>query len=634
MSIEEYSKARKAAMKQYRSATLAGTSPYPSVLDEILSYTETVGEQYLGTVEIPLELVVGTKTAGRKTAFTKDFLPLLNEKTEFASKWIRLYDSHMEEGIREPIKAYEFMNRFYVQEGNKRVSVLKYVDADSISASVTRIVPARTEEKENKVYYEFMAFYDLTGMNSIWFSEPGSYKKLLKLIGKSSKESWTSEEKSDLKSVYYYFSTLYEAISRNAPPIPTGDAFLIYLTIFDYKEAKDKSSYVLKQDLQKVWKEFVPASSNKSIEHLLDPQEVPTSFWNKLITPSPAKIKAAFIYDKPINDSSWLFSHELGRLHLMESYPKQVITTTYENVKPGEEADRVVADAIKQGNSIIFTTTPTFIQASLKAAVEHPEVKILNCSLNFAYRSIRTYYARIYEAKFLLGLVAGLLSKENEIAYVADYPIYGTMANINAFALGAQMMNPDIKIKLFWSCLKKELQNEDLDGISIVSARDMITPTGSDSRFGLYKNENGTITNLATTILNWGAFYDRIIRNVLDGTWKMELSREKKSLNYWWGISSKVIDVLCSSKLHPSTIKTVETFKNCICSGQFDPFGSILYDQNGQPHGQQDIPMSNEEIISMDWLYENIIGSIPEMEELEENALAVVRLQGIQEENI
>lgn len=460
MSIEEYSKARKAAMKQYRSSTLSGTSPYPSVLDEILSYTETVGEQYLGTVEIPLELVVGTKTAGRKTAFTRDFLPLLGEKTEFASKWIQLYQSHMDEGIREPIKAYEFMNRFYVQEGNKRVSVLKYVDADSISASVTRIVPARTEEKENKVYYEFMAFYDLTGMNSIWFTEPGSYHKLLKLIGKSSGESWTSDEKSDLKSVYYYFSTLYEAMSRNAPPIPTGDAFLIYLTIFDYKEANGKSSYLLKQDLQKIWKEFVPASSDKSIEHLLEPQEVPTSFWNKLITPSPSKIKAAFIYDKPIHDSSWLFSHELGRLHLMESYSKQVMTTTYENVKPGEEADHVLEDAIKQGNTIIFTTTPTFIQASLKAAVEHPEVKILNCSLNFTYRSIRTYYARVYEAKFLLGLVAGLLSKEKEIAYVADYPIYGTMANINAFALGAQMMNPDIKIKLFWSCLKKNFNRK------------------------------------------------------------------------------------------------------------------------------------------------------------------------------
>lgn len=162
----------------------------------------------------------------------------------------------------------------------------------------------------------------------------------------------------------------------------------------------------------------------------------------------------------------------------------------------------------------------------------------------------------------------------------------------------------------------------------------MISPDGSDPRFGLYKNENGTITNLATTILNWGAFYDKIIRNVLDGTWKMELSKEKKALNYWWGLSSEVIDVLCSSKLHPATVRVVDAFKKGICSGQFHPFDSVLYDQNGQPHGREDAPMSSKDIISMDWLYENVIGSIPEPEELIEDARAVVMLQGIQEENL
>ena len=152
-SMEEYTKARKAALKQYRSATLSGTSPYPAVLDDILSNTDTVGEQPLGLCEIPLDMIAGTKTSNRKTAFTRDFLPLLSEKTEFASKWAQLYNAHMEEGIRDPVKVYEFMNRYYVEEGNKRVTVLKYVNAASIYANIKRIVPARTEEKENKIYY-------------------------------------------------------------------------------------------------------------------------------------------------------------------------------------------------------------------------------------------------------------------------------------------------------------------------------------------------------------------------------------------------------------------------------------------------------------------------------------------------
>ena len=95
------------------------------------------------------------QTAGRSSAFSKSFKPLLKENTEFAYKWMALYKAHLNEGIREPIKAYEFMNKFYVEEGNKRVSVLKFFDAVSIPGNVTRIVPPRTEEKENKIYYEF-----------------------------------------------------------------------------------------------------------------------------------------------------------------------------------------------------------------------------------------------------------------------------------------------------------------------------------------------------------------------------------------------------------------------------------------------------------------------------------------------
>lgn len=630
-AYEEYNKARKAAMKQYRSSVLTGSSPYPPVLDEILSNTSTVGEQDLGVVEVPLELMVGTKTSSRKTAFTKDFLPLLPEKSEFSAKWSQLYVAHMEEGIREPVKAYEFMNRFYVQEGNKRVSVLKYVKAAGISAHVTRIIPAKTEEKENKIYYEFMAFYELTQMNSIWFSEPGGYLKLLTALDKKPKEPWSSKEKKDFSSFFYHFSTIYSTMGGNKLPLTSGDAFLIYLTIFDYKEARDKSANEIKKDLQKIWKEFLP--STQSIEHVMDPEQSQSPFWNKIIPTAPSRLKIAFLYDKPVQDSSWLYSHELGRLHLMDTYKDQVTTTTYENVKPGKMAEETIARAIEDGCQVIFTTTPTLMQASLKAAVEHPDVKILNCSLNFSYQSIRTYYARVYEAKFLLGLIAATISKDDTIAYEADYPIYGAIANINAFALGAQMVNPDIKIKLSWTSLKDTAIQEETSGrISILSARNMITPNGSDRRFGLSLQKDGQFENLATTILDWGKFYDKIIKNIFDGTWKNESSKEKKSLNYWWGLSSDVLDVVCSSKLPESTKKLVYTFKKFICSGTFHPFDGILFDQDGKQHGTEDSVMSHEDIITMDWLYENVIGSIPEIDELKEEAKSVVLLQGIQEE--
>ena len=153
-------------------------------LDDILKEKNIVAvrEVPLGLVQIPSELIVGTKTAGRSSAFSKSFKPLLKENTEFAYKWMALYKAHLNEGIREPIKAYEFMNKFYVEEGNKRVSVLKFFDAVSIPGNVTRIVPPRTEEKENKIYYEFMDFYALSRINYIWFTQLGSFAKLQRLV--------------------------------------------------------------------------------------------------------------------------------------------------------------------------------------------------------------------------------------------------------------------------------------------------------------------------------------------------------------------------------------------------------------------------------------------------------------------
>ena len=116
MSKAEYAKARKKAQKTYRSQLLKGTYPYLQALDDIVSFAVIASEVDLGLVEIPLDAIVGTKTAGRKQAFASNFMPLLDENTEFAGKWVSLYQAHIEEGIRDPIKVVEFMNRFYVVE--------------------------------------------------------------------------------------------------------------------------------------------------------------------------------------------------------------------------------------------------------------------------------------------------------------------------------------------------------------------------------------------------------------------------------------------------------------------------------------------------------------------------------------
>ena len=182
---EDYIKAYKMGKKDYQARMMRGEVPTLKVLDDILPSRGSYSEVPLGLVQIPIDQIVGTKSGGRSSAFSGNFMPILRENTEFAYKWSVLIDSHLKEGIHDPVKAYEYMNKFYIEEGNKRVSVLKYCDAVSVPGNVTRILPARTDQKENKIYYEFVDFYALSQINYIYFSKLGSFAKLQEAVGKA-----------------------------------------------------------------------------------------------------------------------------------------------------------------------------------------------------------------------------------------------------------------------------------------------------------------------------------------------------------------------------------------------------------------------------------------------------------------
>ena len=138
-AVEQYNVALKLGQKYMKNAILHGEYPYPLVLDEIVQESAVAGYSDLGVINIPTDHIVGTKSAGRINAFAGNFMPLLEPGTEFAAKWISLCEANLsEEGIRDPIQCYEFLGRFYVQEGNKRLSVLKSYLSPRISAHVTR----------------------------------------------------------------------------------------------------------------------------------------------------------------------------------------------------------------------------------------------------------------------------------------------------------------------------------------------------------------------------------------------------------------------------------------------------------------------------------------------------------------
>ena len=625
--------------KAYRMGKKEGGTP--AVLDDILKERNITasGGIPLGLVQIPAEQIVGTKSAARSAAFSKGFYPLLKADTEFAAKWMALYQAHLDEGIREPVKAYEFMNRFYIEEGNKRVSVLKFVGAVSVLGTVTRIIPPHSEDKETRIYYEFMDFDHLSGVNYIWFSQPGSFAKLQYLLGKRPDEEWSDDDKLDFSSAYTRFSAEFEARGGKKLEVLPGDAFLSFIGLYGYEVIKNMTAAELKEKLAKSWDEFKLLRTEQSLELQMDPadeKDIKKNIFERLFPISVPKQKVAFIHEETAETSAWTYAHELGRLHLQQMFSDQVSTACYDNGSE-ENAEELLEAAVQNGSNLIFTTSPIFLKASLKAAIEHPEVKILNCSLNTSHRHIRTYYGRMYEPKFLMGAIAGALSENGKIGYIANYPIFGMAASINAFALGAKMVNPRAKIYLEWSTLK----NHDVEqsfaqkGIRYISGRDMIAPDSANRQFGLYRmGENGP-WSLAMPVWHWGKFYEKMIWNIMDGSWKYDdASNETKGLNYWWGMSAGIVDVICSQHLPIGTARLIELLKKTICSGEFNPFSGILYSQQGIVQKDAGKALSPEEIITMDWLAENVIGSIPQKDALVEKAKAVVSLQGLVEGSI
>ncbi len=634
MASSDYIAALKQGRRSYRTALTKGEYPYLPVLDEMISYTEVAAIENLGIMDIPLSKIVGTKTVGRSNAFANNFMPLLPEESEFGLKWSSLYNHQIDDGINDPIIAYEFMNQFYVQEGNKRVSVMKYLKTYSIPASVTRLVPKKSDDPENRLYYEFLDFYEVSHSYDVCFSKEGSYKKLLKCMGKKPDEVWSDDDRMNLHTACYNFELAFNKAHGDKLNIIVSDAFLIYVEIFGYDKVIDQTEQEMNRSLQKIWTEITLADGGSQVELIQNPEQVKASLLNKLLpTGVPDSLKIAFIYMKTPATSSWAYAHELGRHYLEQAFEGKIETMAFDRADSDTEVEKAIEQAIAEGCELIFTTATQMINQSVRSAIQHPKVKIYNCSIKMSYSSICTYYARMYESKFLMGAIAAALSRTDRLGYVADYPIYGTLANINAFALGAKMINPYVQVCLEWTKVKGVDARERLkqEGIVFVSDNDMITPESASRAYGLYKKrEDGTLENLATPIWDWGKFYEKIVRNIFSGgSTEIDAQKGKKAVNYWWGMSADVIDVICSKSMPHGTSRLIEFLKSSIRAGAFYPFDGPIYAQGGVIRCEKGQSLGANEIITMDWLVESVIGKIPELDELTDEARTLVEFQGI-----
>lgn len=638
-AAEHYQKALKAGRKIQRQRIHQGLYPFLEVLDELLENYETEGQEELGVIEIPADKIVGTKTRGRSDAFSANFLPLIADKSEFAMKWQNLCQYHLgESGIRDPIFCYEFLGRFYVQEGNKRVSVLKYFGAAAIRGKVIRILPAASSDPEVAAYREFLTYYPKTKLYEVAFSQLNSFPKLQAALGYEQDHVWTEEERRNFRSSFYYFNLAFEKLCEEPVTAKPADALLEWLKVYPFERIKTMSNEELRQSLVSIWP-TIRAIGQQTVIEVNTKSSATEEFKNRRVfSMMPSYLNVAFVHELLPENSNWVKAHDSGSRYLEESLGDQVIVQRFTDVGTGEDAERAMEIAIKNGAEVIFTTTAPMITACRRVAARHPETKILNCSVCMPYTDVRTYYSRIYEGKFISGAIAGVLSNNDTIGYIASYPIFGVPAGINAFALGAQMTNPKAKVQLKWSYVEGDPVQELKDlGIEMISTLDIPQQGLGEGEWGMFRvQDNGDNEWIASPYWDWGAFYVQIARIILSGEWDTSIfnKKEERAVNYWWGIANGVIGLELSECIPEGTKTLANLLIDGIRHGTVNPFLRKIVSQDGVVRNEGTNVFTPEEVLHMNWLCDNVIGSIPDFNDLTEKGQAITRLQGIYRDQI
>ena len=330
-------------------------------------------------------------------------------------------------------------------------------------------------------------------------------------------------------------------------------------------------------------------------------------------------VKIAFIYIGEPGDLGWTYEHDRGRKMLEEQLGDRIEVITVPDVPEGPDSEKAIRDVVQQGAKMVFATSFGYMDPMLTVAQENPEVIFEHCSGYKTADNMATYFGRIYQARYLSGLVAGSMTESNLIGYVAAHPIPEVIRGINAFTQGVRAVNPDAEVRVVWTntwydpVKEREAAEAVLDeGADIIAQhQDTTEPQkaakdrgklsiGYDSDMGQFVGD----TVLTSPIWNWGVYYVDTVQKVLDGTWETH--------EYWGGLEDDVVQLAPLSAKVPDDVKAkVEEGKQHVLSGDWDVFCGPINAQDGSekvPDGQC---LSDGDMLGMDWFVEGVAGTIP-----------------------
>ena len=234
------------------------------------------------------------------------------------------------------------------------------------------------------------------------------------------------------------------------------------------------------------------------------------------------KLKIGFIYLGPVGDLGWTYQHDLGRLEMVKEFGDKVETTFLENVSEGPDSERSIEQLARAGNKLIFTTSFGYMEPTLKVAKKYPNVHFEHATGYKRDKNLSTYSGRFYEGRYIQGIIAAKMSKSGVLGYIGSFPIPEVISGINATMLGAQTINPNIKVKIIWANTwfdpGKEadaakalidqgadiiMQHTDSPAAMQVAAERGKLAFGQDSEMIKF----GPKAQLTSTMNNWGPYY-------------------------------------------------------------------------------------------------------------------------------
>jgi len=303
----------------------------------------------------------------------------------------------------------------------------------------------------------------------------------------------------------------------------------------------------------------------------------------------PAPLKIAFAYVGPVGDGGWSFAHDNARKALEKEFGNRIETRGVEKVPESADAERVLRDLVSQGNTLIFGTTFGYMEAMLKVAADNKDVKFEHATGFKTAPNMRTYDSRTYEGAHMAGVIAGGMTQTNTLGVVGSIAIPEVIRNINSFTLGAQSVNPKIKVKVVWVNEWFNPPKETEAAQSLINGGADVLFQNTDSSAVLQTAEKagkyafgwdsdmtayGPKAHLASSIINWTPYYIKATRDALDGKWATGSS--------WWGVKEGAIDLVSISDKVPADLKAkVGAVKAGLKDGSYAIWKGPLVDNTG-----------------------------------------------------